>query len=372
MENAKEKTILAVDDSEDHLLILESFLSREGYRVVTASNGREGLEIARGPSPPDIILTDINMPEMDGFAFTRALKSLEDTADIPVIMITAERDTDSLVRGIEIGADEYLIRPFELTHLKVRVRSMLRISDAQRQLKRVNRELRDLNRHLEERVERKTRELERINFLKKFFSPQLIASFASKDAEEIMRSHRRNITVVFFDLRGFTAFVNRNTPEEVMRVLAEYHRTIGSVVFEHDATLERFTGDGAMVFLGDPVPVPDHAARAVRMSLKFMDRAKNLIENWEERGHRLHVGIGIATGEATLGKIGYAKRVDYAAIGGVTNLAARLCGEAPPGRILLAASTVREAGGAFKTAPFADLTLKGFPEPVTAYYLPEA
>jgi len=368
----EKKTILAVDDSEDNLLIMESFLTHEGYRVATASNGKEGLEIARSDAPTDIILTDLNMPEMDGFEFTRALKASKGTVDIPVIMITAQRDTDSLIKGIEIGADEYIIRPFQLMHLKVRVRSMLRISDAQKKLQKVNRELQDLNRHLEERVERKTRELEKVNFLKKFFSPQLIQSFVSKDAEEIMRSHRRNITVVFFDLRGFTAFVNRNTAEEVMNVLAEYHQAIGPAVFEHDATLERFTGDGAMVFLGDPVPVPDHAARAVKMSLEFMQVAKGLKKRWEARGHQIHVGIGIATGEATLGKIGYAKRVDYAAIGSVTNLAARLCGEAPPGHILLAPSTVKEAGAAFKTASFGNLTLKGFPEPVTAYYLPEA
>ncbi|MBI5186681.1 MAG: response regulator [Nitrospinae bacterium] len=366
----EEKIILAVDDSEDNLLIIQSYLAQEGYIVNTASNGKEGLEAANS-HPPDIILTDLNMPVMDGFEFTKALKGSPKTADIPVIMITAAKDTESLVKGIEIGADEYIIKPFQLTHLKVRVRSMLRIRDAQMRLKKANQELFDLNHHLEERVDQKTKELEKVNFLKKFFSPQLIKSFASGEPEEIMKSHRRNITVVFLDLRGFTPFVNKNTAEEVMSVLDEYHQTIGPIIFEHEATLERFTGDGVMVFLGDPVPRQDHAAQAVHMALSFREAVKKLRPVWEKRGHNLHVGIGVATGEATLGRIGYDKRVDYAAIGNVTNLSARLCSEAPGGYILIAPSTLREIGDKFKTEKFSDLTMKGFSEPVQVYHLPD-
>lgn len=366
----KEKLILAVDDSEDNLLIIQSFLAHEGYKVITASNGKEGLETARRERP-DIILTDLNMPVMDGFELTKALKASEDTANTPVIMVTAQKETDSLVKGIEIGADEYIIKPFQLTHLKVRVRSMLRISEAQQRLKKANLELQDWNRLLEERVEQKTREVEKNNFLKKFFSPQLIKSFATNQPEEIMKSHRRNITVVFLDLRGFTSFVNQNEPEEVMAVLNEYHQTIGPVIFEHEATLERFTGDGIMVFLGDPIPIDDHAAQAVKMSLKFRSEVKRLRSQWETRGHHLHIGIGVSTGEATLGKIGYDKRVDYAAIGNVTNLAARLCSEAPPGHILICPITLKEIEGQFQTAPFGDLRMKGFPEPIPVYHLPE-
>jgi class 3 adenylate cyclase len=126
-----------------------------------------------------------------------------------------------------------------------------------------------------------------------------------------------------------------------------------------------------MVFLGDPVPIPDHAAMAVKMSLEFRSSVKELKKNWEKRGHNLHVGIGIATGEATLGRIGYDKRVDYAAIGNVTNLASRLCGEAPPGYILIGPLTLKEIGDEFVTEKYGDLTMKGFPEPIPAYHLPD-
>lgn len=366
----EKKTILAVDDSQDNLFILQSFLELASYKVITASNGKEGLDVARREIP-DIILTDLHMPEMDGVELTRELKALEKTAGIPIIMVTAAKETELLVKAIDAGADEYITKPFELTHLKVRVGSMLRISDYQKKLQSVNRKLSDLNKHLEERVEQKTREVEKNNFLKKFFSPQLIQSFTTQQPEEIMKSHRRNITVVFLDLRGFTKFVSSSDPDTTMSVLNEFHQAIGPVIFEHEATLERFTGDGIMVFLGDPIPREDHAIQAVKMSLKFRKVANELSKKWEAKGHDLRLGIGISTGEATLGKIGYDKRVDYAAIGNVTNLAARLCGEAPPGYILIGPDTLKEIGDSYQTEKFADLQMKGFREPIPVYSLPD-
>ncbi len=363
-----EKLILAVDDSEDNLMIIKSYLSHVGYKVITASNGQEGLEAVQRELP-DIILTDIMMPVMDGFEFTKRLKSSKETADIPIIMITAQKEDESLNKGIDMGADEYIIKPFQLTHLQVRVRSMLRIAEGQKKLKTANQELSNWNQHLEERVEEKTREVEKINFLKKFFSPQLVKSFASDQPEEIMKTHKRNITVVFLDLRGFSKFVNKNNAEEIMAVLNDYHQAIGPVIFEHEATLERFTGDGIMVFLGDPVPRDDHAAQAVKMSVKFMSVLNDLRAKWDSRGHQLHLGIGIATGEAIIGKIGYDKRVDYAAIGSVTNLAARLCAEAPGGYILLARETAKEIEGQVQIVKFGDLDMKGFSELIPTYAL---
>jgi adenylate cyclase len=207
--------------------------------------------------------------------------------------------------------------------------------------------------------------------LKQFFSPHLVESFSSDQPDKIMKSHRRVVTVVFLDLRGFTDFVNKNSADEVMTVLSEYHQAIGPVVFDYEATLERFTGDGIMAFLGDPIPREDHAAQAVKMSIKLRSVVAELRKEWEDRGHKLSLGIGISTGEATLGKIGYEKRIDYAAIGSVTNLAARLCSEAPPEHILISPSTLKEIGTQFKTSKFGDLTVKGFSEAIPVYNVPD-
>jgi class 3 adenylate cyclase len=173
--------------------------------------------------------------------------------------------------------------------------------------------------------------------------------------------------VVFLDLRGFTAFTETADPEEVMGVLREYHAAMGGLIQAHEGTLERFTGDGIMVFFNDPVPVPDAPARAVRMALQMQDGMARLGAGWRKRGYDLKMGIGIATGYATIGGIGFEGRIDYGAIGIVTNLAARLCGEANGGEILLAPRVVAALDeGAFLIEPAGDFQLKGFARPVTA------
>ncbi|HXH81697.1 MAG TPA: adenylate/guanylate cyclase domain-containing protein [Candidatus Tectomicrobia bacterium] len=209
-------------------------------------------------------------------------------------------------------------------------------------------------------------ELERANRLKRFFSPQL-AEVLSAGEEAALRSHRREVTVVFCDLRGFTAFADAADPEDVMRLLREYHAAVGPLVFEAEGTLERFTGDGLMVFFNDPVPCPDHAARAVRMAVAMRDAVQPLLEGWRRRGYGLGFGAGIARGHATVGPIGFEGRFDYAAIGGVTNLAARLCQEADDGQILIAQSVHAEVEGLVESVLLGEVVLKGFAKPIKAY-----
>ena len=175
--------------------------------------------------------------------------------------------------------------------------------------------------------------------------------------------------MVFLDLRGFTAFAETAEPEELMGLLAEYHREMGHLILAHEGTLERFTGDGMMVFFNDPVQVPDPAVRATRMAIAMRDRVAALAAGWQRRGHDLAVGIGIAQGYATLGAIGFEGRLDYGAIGTVTNLAARLCGEARGGETLLAQRVMAALDGAFNVEPVAELTLKGFHRPIPAFRL---
>jgi class 3 adenylate cyclase len=207
-------------------------------------------------------------------------------------------------------------------------------------------------------------QLERLGRLKRFFSPQLAEAIVAGGATDPLRTHRREITVVFLDLRGFTAFAETAEPEELMEVLREYHAEMGRLITAHEGTLERFTGDGMMVFFNDPVEVPDAAARAVRMAVAMRDVLVDLSARWLKRGWDLGAGMGIAQGYATIGAIGFEGRWDYGAIGTVTNLAARLCGEAAAGQILIAAKVAAAVEGLVDLEDMGALTLKGMARPV--------
>ncbi|MBI3107327.1 MAG: GAF domain-containing protein [Candidatus Rokubacteria bacterium] len=226
-----------------------------------------------------------------------------------------------------------------------------------------------LNATLEERVAAQVTQLERLGRLKRFFSPQLAELIVAGGAEDPLRTHRREVAVTFLDLRGFTAFAETAEPEEVMGVLREYHAEMGRLILAHEGTLERFTGDGMMIFFNDPVPVPNPGERAVRMALAMRERVAEMIAGWRRRGYELDLGIGIAQGYATIGAIGFEGRWDYGAIGTVTNLAARLCGEAKPGQILISRRLLATVDDLVLADALGDLTLKGFLKPVPAFNL---
>ena len=215
------------------------------------------------------------------------------------------------------------------------------------------------------RMTAKIAELENVGRLKRFFSPQLSELIVSSGDDKILESHRREIAVVFCDLRGFTAFSETHEPEEVMAVLREFHETVGPMIFRFEGTLERFAGDGLMVFFNDPVPCPDPAMRAVRMALDVREGMAELRDKWQKRGHDLGMGIGIAQGFATLGRIGFEGRFDYAAIGTVTNLAARLSDEAGDKQILINQRVYGEVGDLVEVEPVGEIALKGLHRPVT-------
>jgi class 3 adenylate cyclase len=242
-----------------------------------------------------------------------------------------------------------------------------RVRERTRELEAARDELAELNRTLAQRVADQVGQLDRLGRLKRFFSPQLSELILAGDAEDPLRSHRREITVVFLDLRGFTAFAETAEPEEVMGVLREYHAAMGEVILAHEGTLERFTGDGMMIFFNDPVPIPDAHARAVRMAVEMRQRVAGLLERWRKRGFELDFGVGIAHGYATIGAIGFEGRCDYGAIGTVTNLAARLCGEARPGQILVSRRLLGLVEDLVDAEPVGDLTLKGFARPVPTF-----
>jgi adenylate cyclase len=230
----------------------------------------------------------------------------------------------------------------------------------------------ELNRGLEARVAEQVEELGRVGRLKRFLAPQLAELIVSQGNEQVLESHRRDIVVVFCDLRGYTTFAETAEPEEVLDFLREYHGALGPLVAQFEGTLDQFSGDGIMVFFNDPVPIPDPAARAVNMAMAMREAASTLIADWRERGRDLGFGAGIAQGYATLGQIGYSERSGYTAIGTVCNVAARLCAEAKDGQILLSQRVNVALKGTIVTEQVGALALKGLTQPIVAYNVPLA
>ena len=358
--------ILIVDDNPTNVKVLQTRLAAEGYEIVTAADGEEGLAAARQHTP-DLILLDVMMPNLDGFEVCRRLRADAAFPFTPIIMVTAMADSKDVVAGLEAGGDEYLTKPVDHAALAARVRSMLRIKRLHDTVETLAAEVKEWNASLERRVAEQVGELERVGRLRRFFSPQLAELIVNGGTDDPLKSHRREITVVFLDLRGFTAFAEVAEPEEVMGVLREYHQITGKLILEYEGMLEHFTGDGITILFNDPVPIPNPAERAVRMALTIRERVGRMAEDWVKRGYELSLGIGIAQGFATIGAIGFEGRWDYSAIGTVTNLAARLCGEAPGDQILIAHRVYTGLEALVEVEPQEVLTLKGFRRPVTAY-----
>jgi adenylate cyclase len=358
--------ILVVDDTPANVHILQARLAANGYDIVTATDGEAALAAVR-ESEPDLILLDVMMPKMDGFEVCRRLRADPSVPFIPIIMVTAKTDPKDVVAGLEAGGDEYVTKPVDQVALVARVKSMLRIKNLHDTVEALAAERAEWNKTLERRVEDQVGQLEQLGRLKRFFSPQLAELIVAGGADDPLKTHRREVTVVFLDLRGFTAFAETAEPEEVMAVLREYHAEMGKLILEHEGTLERFTGDGMMIFFNDPVPVPDPAERALRMALVMRERVQHLVKAWQKRGYDLALGVGIAQGYATIGAIGFEGRWDYGAIGTVTNLAARLCGEAKGDQILIASRVAGAVEGLVELEEVGKLTLKGFLKPVPTF-----
>ena len=365
--------ILIVDDNPANLDILQARLTANNYEIITATDGEAGLAMAR-EKQPDLILLDIMMPKMDGIEVCQRLKADPALPFMPIVMVTAKADSKDVVAGLEAGGDEYLTKPVDHSALIARVKSMLRIKDLHdtvreqaTRLEEQSAQLAEWNRTLEQRVVKQLSELERVGRLKRFLSPQLAELIISSEDEGLLESHRREITVVFCDLRGFTVFSETGEPEEVMGVLREYHEAMGALIFRFKGTLERFAGDGLMVFFNDPLPCNDPAARAVKMAVAMRERVGELITWWRKRGHQLGFGVGIAQGYATMGKIGFEGRFDYAAIGTVTNLASRLCDEAQTEQVLISQRVFGAVEEMVDVEPMGELALKGLNRHITTY-----
>ena len=358
-------TVLVVDDLPQNVQLLDAVLSPRGYVVVPAASGEEAFE-AVAARQPDLVLLDIVMPGIDGYEVCRTLRGQPATRFLPVVMITAHGD-QAKVKAIEAGADDFLVKPFDQTELLARVRSLIRIKQYHDTIEAQAAELAEWNRMLEQRVREQVDELERMGRLKRFLSPQVVEVVTSSGDDSFLAGHRREITVMFCDLRGFTTFAETVEPEDLMAVLREYHAALGDLISRFDGTLERFTGDGLMVFFNDPLPCPDAPAQAARMAVAMRNRLDELAERWRRLGHDLQFAVGIAQGYATIGVIGFQERFDYAAIGAVTNLAQRLCAQAAGGQILISQRVHAATDDIVVSEPVGELNLPGLSRPMPAY-----
>jgi class 3 adenylate cyclase len=363
--------ILIADDNPTNRDILQARLATQGYEIIAAADGEEALELA-ARHQPDLLLLDVMMPKLDGLEVCRRLKGDASLPFMPIIMVTARADSRDVVAGLEAGADEYLTKPVDQAALVARVRSMLRIKTlhdtAQQQAQRLeaqSAELAGWNQELEARVAQQVEDIERLSQLQRFLSPQIAEAIVS--SPQALEPHRREITVCFCDLRGFTAFAETAEPEDLMSVLRDYHAAMGELIFRFEGTLEHFAGDGMMVFFNDPLPCDDPAGHAVQMAIAMRERAAGLAAGWRRRGHQLGFGMGIAMGYATLGRIGFEGRFDYGAIGSVTNVAARLCGEAAAGHILVTERVCMAVEDHIALESIGDLELRGLRRAEAAY-----
>ena len=351
--------ILVVDDTPANIKLLGDLLSSRGYQVSTAVNGEEALAKVASERP-DLVLLDVMMPGLSGYDVCRRIRADPATVLLPVVMCTSLDPQQERVKGIEAGADDFLSKPVNQPELFARVKSSLRV-------KALHDELALLNANLEKRVAEQVSEIERLARLKRFVSPRVGDLILAGEVDDPLKTHRREITVVFTDLRGFTAFSETAEPEEVMGVLREYHAAIGRIVLAHEGTVEHFAGDGVMILFNDPLPLKEPELAAIRMALEMRNAVAALATGWKRRGYELGFGVGIANGYATMGAIGFEGRRDYGAIGPVTNLSARLCGEASAGQVLISQRVYGKVEEGIEAEHIGELSLKGLSKPVPAY-----
>jgi len=366
-ENGRDRgLVLVVDDDEANREVLARRLARLGYAVRQAENGRVALELMAS-EPIDLVLLDLNMPELDGYQVLEARHDDPRLRNIPTIMISASADAESVVRCIQMGADDHLGKPFDPVLLEARIGACLekkRLRDQERELlDTVSHQasaLAEWNETLEKRVAEQVDELDRMARLRRFLSPQLADLLITKGDETVLETHRRDIAVLFVDLSGFTAFSETSEPEDVMAVLREFHAELGLLVREFEATVGFFAGDGLMVFWNDPLPCADPADRAVRMAVAMRERFVPLTAGWRKRGYDLGFAVGVASGYATLGEIGFEGRYDYGVIGSVVNLASRLCDHAERDQILVSARAKLAVEDIADVEEVGAVQLKGF------------
>ena len=352
----KPPRVLAVDDTPANLRLIEAVLLPEGYDIVRAVNGTEALAAA---GDVDLVLLDVHLPDIDGFEVCARLRRDPSTAALPIVMVTASATTQR-ISGLQSGADDFVAKPFDAQELVARVRSLLRVKELHDQLA-------EERRQLAAQVALQVAELEALNSLRRFL-PESVAQVIAADST-LLEPHRQEIAVLFADLRGFTAFSVSAEPEDVIDVLTDYHELIGRLVLAEEATVGYFQGDGVMLFWNDPVACDDPVSRAIRTAVAIIEGVDALNEKWMQLGYKIGVGVGVASGFATIGMIGFEGRYEYTALGPVVNLASRLSDEARDDMpsLLVNQRAFSMLNGEFVADELEPLDLPGFPGPMATW-----
>lgn len=339
--------ILVVDDNRDNIELVRDILTMSGHDVVTAQNGEDGIAIAQSDAP-DLILLDVNMPHMDGFQVCAVLKGKPETQDIPVIMLTAQSDVDSRVRGLEAGADDYLTKPFSPRELAARVARSART-------KAVSDDLRIRQEQLRKTFER-------------FVAAPIVEQLMREPDQVRLGGKLQIVTVLFADLEGFTALSEKADPEDLLQLLNSYHTFLAKVVMQYGGTIDKFLGDGLMALYNTPVSQEDHVERAVKTALHIQDELHWFHQELAE-SYRLQVNFGIHTGSAVVGNVGSNDLMDFTAVGDTVNVAARLQSMADEGSILVSEPVYKIAAEFIFGRSHGPLQVKGRQTTVSVYQI---
>jgi adenylate cyclase len=346
--------ILVIHPDFSKMESLLNSLTASGAKILRASGAGEVQSCLKESCPDSVLLYS----DMEGVQdICMEIKSNPGAG--PVVLLLAKGSSDKAIPLVKAGVDEILRNP-EATELQIRLRNML-------ELHRLRKEASQLTSQMEKRVNEDVNEAERITRLKRYLSPQVVAAVLSGDESSVLKPTRQEVSIVFSDLRNYTHFSETSEPEEIINMLSDFHALYGEIIFKFDGTLERFAGDGVMVFFGAPVPFKDHARRAVAMAVAARERLVDLKTKWHKLGYTLDISFGISTGYVYVGNIGFESRMDYAAIGKTTNLAARLCAAAKGGEILVSRKTLFQVEDMVDVEEIGALEVKGFSQKVIAY-----
>jgi class 3 adenylate cyclase/CheY-like chemotaxis protein len=360
------KSILAVDDTPENLDIVKAILAPE-YAVRVAINGETALKIAKSRHP-DLILLDIMMPEMDGYEVCRRLKADPVTSTIPIIFVTAMDQTMDETKGFELGAADYILKPFSPPILYSRVKTHLALKHHMDAMRVANENMEAANKLVTE----KNRMLESLSTqLSKYLSPQVYESIFSGKQEVKVASRRKKLTIFFSDIVGFTETTDNLEAEELSNLLNHYLTEMSEIALKYGGTIDKYIGDAMLLFFGDPESkgTKEDATACVHMAIAMQRRMRELEQEWRDRGlvQPFQIRIGITTGFCTVGNFGSPDRMDYTIIGNEVNLAARLETRAEAGGILIAHETYSLVKDSVLAEEQPPLTVKGFDKPILSY-----
>ncbi len=352
-------TIMVVDDEPGNIRLLGEILVAEGYQVIVARSGEEALARIEN-TLPTVLLLDVVMPGLSGYDVCQRLRANPKTAGLPIILVTGARPEEERVRGLDAGADEFLTKPVNREELLARLRSLLRVQQLHRQIA-------EWNEKLEERVQQQMNEMRRLEQLKNFLPARVAEMAVQEGGESMLEPRRQMITSLVLDMRGFTAFTEAAEPEDVIQVLAEYYASMGEIVERFGGTVDRFAGDGMVVLFNAPINLDKHEQQAVLAALELQSAYAELRSKWLSRGFDLGLGIGLSSGHATIGALGFSGRWQYTAIGTVINLAARLCSDAAHGEILAAEWVIKALDEQIDSEAQGERSIRGLKQPVVVH-----